>query len=290
MYRAKEPGAERLQVFSSELGERRRAERERRRDLERALERGEFELRFQPQVALRDNAVVATEVLLRWRHPTRGWIAPRDFIPAAEASGLIRPIGRWVLQESCARAAAWLEAGLPFGRVAVNLSPVQLARPQIVTEVREALAATKLPAQRLELELTEGVLVADPAACAAVMHDLAALGLRLTLDDFGKGHSSLAYLRRFPLSRLKIDRAFVAEVAVDADAAAIARAIIALGRELRMCVVGEGVETEAQRRWLVEHGCDAIQGHVVAPPMAEATWRAKLERLRDDARGAFAAG
>ncbi|WGF87149.1 EAL domain-containing protein [Marinivivus vitaminiproducens] len=267
LYRAKADPTEPVQVFRHAFDEQRRRQLKRKHDLARALDRGEFQLRYQPQIGLADGRIVGTEALLRWHHADRGWISPQVFIPEAEACGLILPIGRWVLYQACRDARAWLDAGLDFGRVAINLSPVQFGHPDIVAEVEDAMRAAGLDAAHLELEITEGMLMRDAEAAKLVLQKLDATGVTITLDDFGKGYSSLAYLRRFPLRRLKIDQAFVRDVAADPDAAAITRTIVQLGHSLRLTVLGEGVETDAQRRQLRNQGCDCIQGHLIAVPM-----------------------
>lgn len=268
LFRAKGESAEPVQVFRHAYDEQRRRKLTRRHDLARALERGEFHLRYQPQVDLIDGRIAGVEALLRWHHADRGWISPEVFIPEAEACGLILPIGLWVIEQACRDARAWEDAGLTFGRVAVNLSPMQFGASDIVGEVETALRLAGLDGRRLELEITEGVLMRETEVARDVLTRLDAIDVTIALDDFGTGYSSLAYLRGFPLHRLKIDQAFVREVASDPDAAAITRAIVQLGHSLRLSVLGEGVETTAQRHELRLQGCDSIQGHLIAAPMS----------------------
>ena len=209
-------------------------------DLRTALVEGQFELRYQPLVNLERNAICGLEALLRWRHPTRGTVAPAEFVPLAEENGLIVPIGAWVLRQACLDAAE-----LPGSiKIAVNLSAVQLRNRQLVETVLSALAASGLPAQRLELEITESVLLENSEATLQTLRTLRELGVRIALDDFGTGYSSLGYLRRFPFDKIKIDRCFVADLSASAQGpAALLRALAGLGSSLGMITTAEGVET-----------------------------------------------
>ena len=235
-----------------------------------ALGTDQLALHFQPVVDLASGATLALEALMRWRHPVRGPVSPGEFIPVAEESGLIVPLGRWALLEACAQAAALGADGPP---VSVNLSARQLAHPGIVDHVVEALDSTGLPAGRLWLELTETALFEEADSPLPVLHELKALGVVLVLDDFGTGYSSLAYLQRFPLDALKIDRAFVAEMTEDPRAAALVEAIATMARSLGLTVVPEGIETEAQREALLALGCRYGQGFLFGRPAPPSVYR-----------------
>jgi len=230
------------------------------RDLRRALAEGGLEVHFQPLVALASQRIVGAEALVRWRHPAHGMVPPAEFVPLAEAAGLIGELGAWVLRTACARAARW--AGLCL---AVNLSPEQVRQPDLVDMVTAVLAETGLPPARLELEITEGILLHDTAATLATLGRLRALGIGIALDDFGTGYSSLSYLCRFPFSKLKVDRSFVTNMANDA-AAAVVQAVVTLGRGLGMRVIAEGIETKAQLDLLRAMGCDEGQGYLLGRP------------------------
>jgi diguanylate cyclase (GGDEF)-like protein len=236
-------------------------------DLRHALDRGELELHYQPKVRAADARVLGFEALLRWRHPERGLVPPVEFIPVAEATGLIVPIGTWVLQAACAQLAAWRRAGLPAVHVAVNLSARQFRHGDLAATVRAALAESGADPASLELEVTESLLMDDTRHTVAVLHALRAAGVAISLDDFGTGYSSLGYLKRFPLDAIKLDKSFVRDAVGDAQSSAITTAIIALGHSLGLTVVAEGVETEAQRAWLCEQGCDVLQGYLFGRPV-----------------------
>ncbi len=235
-------------------------------DLHQALERGEFELFYQPLISVRDRRVCAFEALLRWHHPRRGMVRPDLFIPVAEELGLIGQIGEWVLQQACAEAATW-PADVS---VAVNLSPLQFARDTLVEQVEAALAAASLAPTRLELEITESVLLRDSAGTLAMLHRLRALGVRIALDDFGTGYSSLSYLRSFPFDKIKIDKSFIhaldGAASGTAESEAIVRAILGLGHTLGVATAAEGVETVAQLRAVALNGATEIQGYLFSPP------------------------
>ncbi|MEW5786993.1 MAG: EAL domain-containing protein [Pseudomonadota bacterium] len=235
--------------------------------LRRALEREELTLHFQPKVELAGGTLVGSEALVRWHHPSRGLVPPGEFIPVAEETGLIVPIGEWVLHQACLQAKAWLDAGLPPHPVAVNLSGHQIKRPDFVHDVAQVLARTGLPAALLELEITESVLMEQARDTLTTLRELKELGVTLAIDDFGTGYSSLAYLKRFPVDTLKIDRAFVNDADSNPDDAAIVKGIIALAHSLRLKVVAEGVETTSQRDFLARAGCDEIQGYLLSPPV-----------------------
>jgi diguanylate cyclase (GGDEF)-like protein/PAS domain S-box-containing protein len=235
--------------------------------LRQANEAAQFSLHYQPQVRLSDGALIGAEALLRWRHPTRGPISPAEFIPLAEDTGLIIPIGRWVLEQACAQAARWQgQPGKPQ-QVAVNVSARQLRQSDFIETLDYILAETGCPPQALELEVTESLLLEDAEQAISLLTRLSKRGVRVAIDDFGTGYSSLAYLKRMPVSTLKIDRSFISELSSDANVAAIARTVIVLARSLHLEVLAEGVETEEQAEWLRREGCHWAQGWHYGRPM-----------------------
>ena len=280
MYRAMRETPNGFRFFTArmdaELAERRRLEH----DLRHSLSKGELALHYQPQVDIASGRIVGLEALARWSRDD-GPVPPARFIPVAEESGLIGPIGEWVLREACRQARAWDEAGLPAVPVAVNLSALQFRRSDLAQLIGRILAESGLPPGRLELELTESAVMADPAAAEYLLTEVRAIGVRLAIDDFGTGYSSLARLKRFPVNTLKIDSSFVADCAEDPNDAAIARAIIHLGHALGLSVVSEGVETGAQFDYLRSEGCDTVQGWLFSPAVPA---EAAAEMLR---RGSF---
>jgi diguanylate cyclase len=262
MYRAKTSGRGRYQFFAPEMDVQLRGQRELEQELREALNGGELELYFQPLWDCASRTLEGFEALLRWMHPVRGPVSPAEFIPIAEESGLIVALGGWVLETACAEAASW-PGSWP---VAVNLSPVQFQFAGLADMVLETLERTGLPANRLELEVTEGVLISDPDQALATLTRLRAQGVRISLDDFGTGYSSLSYLRRFPFDKLKIDRSFIQDCDTNPDAMGIVAAIVTMGRCLHIRVVAEGVESEAQLRLLVGHQCHQAQGYLLGRP------------------------
>jgi diguanylate cyclase (GGDEF)-like protein/PAS domain S-box-containing protein len=240
-----------------------------------ALAQGRFRLHYQPQVDLVSGRVVGAEALIRWRDPELGEISPADFIPVAEESGFIVPIGDWVLRRAVKQAAAWLAAGTPMA-VSVNVSALQFQQPGFVDGVASALREAELAPQWLELELTESILIRDAPEAMLRLQALAQLGVKLAIDDFGTGYSSLAYLKRFPIGRLKIDRSFVSGLPTEESDVAIVQAIIHMGRALRLQIVAEGVESDAQRQFLQDAGCDLFQGYLFAPALDVAAFEARL--------------
>ncbi|RZL25706.1 MAG: bifunctional diguanylate cyclase/phosphodiesterase, partial [Sphingomonas sp.] len=262
LYEAKAAGRSTSREFCAEAGARIATHGQLGLDMKEAIRRGEFRLMYQPVVVAETGAVVAFEALMRWRHPVRGEISPAVFIPVAEETGLIVPLGVWALQEACREAMHWPA----HVRVAVNVSAVQLRREGLETAVLAALAASGLSPNRLKLEVTESVLMQDADAALACLHRLRGLGVLIALDDFGTGYSSLSYLRRFPFDRLKIDRAFIRDIA-DPDAAAIVRAVVSLGERLGMGIVAEGVETAEQLDLVRQEGCHEVQGFLFSRPL-----------------------
>jgi diguanylate cyclase (GGDEF)-like protein len=235
-------------------------------DLRHAIDRNELEVFYQPQARVETGEIIGAEALVRWRHPTRGMVSPAEFIPLAEETGLINPVGEWVLRTACAQMQKWAEAGMPM-RIAVNLSVKQLLQKNFADTVEAALKDTGLAPSLLELEITESTLMENAQDTLEALHRLRGLGVRLAIDDFGTGYSSLSYLKRFPVDIIKIDRSFVRDVPHDADDAAIVTGIIALAHSLRLDVVAEGVEMESQLRFLREHACDLLQGYYLSQPI-----------------------
>jgi diguanylate cyclase (GGDEF)-like protein len=268
MYRAKAQGRNRHCFYSADLNKLTEERLQLETGLKRALERGEIEVFYQPKIAFGHGRVTGVEALIRWRHPTLGLLQPDRFIAIAEETGLIVPIGYWTLRRVCERARRWHEQGLGLS-VAVNLSAVQFHQPELIAELTAILRATGLPAHLLELEITESMVMQDPEAAVAVMESVRGMGLRLSIDDFGTGHSSLGYLKRFPVNQLKVDRMFVRDLPHNIDDVAIARAVIAMAHSLRMSVVAEGVEDEHQFALLRAEGCDEFQGYYCRPPLEE---------------------
>jgi EAL domain-containing protein (putative c-di-GMP-specific phosphodiesterase class I) len=239
-----------------------RARRQLEIDLRQALADGGFEVYYQPCLSLEDDTITGCEALVRWRHPERGMISPAEFIPIAEESGLINQLGEWVLATACVEAAKWPD----HVRLAVNVSPVQFKSGTLALKVIAALAASGLPAGRLELEITEAVLIRDDDMALAILHQLRSIGVRIALDDFGTGYSSLSYLKRFPFDKIKIDRCFITDIAEPDGSAGIVRAVVDIAAEREMTTTAEGVETAEQQRILRELGCSEMQGYLFSPP------------------------
>lgn len=268
MYRAKDSGRSNFQFFTRELNTLMTERLEMEGHLRRALERHQFVLAYQPRVDLDGGRIVAAEALLRLRIPNRGSIAPHRFISVAEETGLIVPIGKWVLKTACAQNKSWQDQGLEPIVVSVNVSPRQFRQENIVQTVAEVLKETGLEARYLELELTESMVMHDAPQLVAMLDELKSLGVQISVDDFGTGYSSLSYLKRFPVDRLKVDRSFVEHIATDPDDATIVRTIIALGHNLGLKVVAEGVESEEQLRFLRSNLCDEAQGYLMGRPIS----------------------
>jgi diguanylate cyclase (GGDEF)-like protein/PAS domain S-box-containing protein len=276
MHRARAQGRNRFYFYSADIDSKTEERLHLEANLRRAAGRGELFLQYQPQLRLADATPIGMEALVRWRHPELGVVSPARFIPLAEETDLIVSIGDWVLQEACNQAKSLLDAKLPMGHVAVNLSARQFRDRRLVARIGEILDNTGLEPTRLELEITESLVMHDVESVIGKLKELKALGILLSIDDFGTGYSSLSYLRRFPIDRIKIDQSFTREVDSSPDAAAIARAVIQLGHALGLLVIAEGVENEGQLRFLRENGCDEIQGYIYARPLDAEALRALL--------------
>ena len=266
MYHAKESGGNCYQFFDDAMN----TAAERRTSIEtglrRAVDRGELLLHYQPQVDFVSGDIIGTEALIRWRHPERGLVSPADFIPLAEETNLILTLGEWVLRKGCAQAKAWQDAGYPALPVAINISGRHFWLGKIIESVDKAITAAGLDPHCLELEITERILIRATVEAIDTLKALKAKGLRITLDDFGSGYSSLGYLARFPIDAIKIDRAFVQDLGIDPNAATITTTVIGLARNLGIEVIAEGVETQEQAEFLRERGCRLMQGYLFARP------------------------
>jgi len=282
LYRAKADGRGVSRFFEPEMDAKMQARRTLEIDLRKALVEDEFELYYQPLVNLQSDAVSGFEALLRWNHPTRGLVPPSEFIPVAEEMGLIVPLGEKILRQACTEAAGWPDDI----KVAVNLSPVQFKSKTLALAVISALASSGLPPHRLELEITESVLLQDSELTLTTLHQLRALGVRIAMDDFGTGYSSLSYLRSFPFDKIKIDQSFVRDMSGKEDSIAIVRAVAGLGKNLGMATTAEGVETQEQLRYLRQEGCTEVQGYLFSRPMPARNIRHLLERVRNELRRA----
>ena len=267
MYQAKKNGRNNYEFFRQDMNIRAVERQSLEGSLSRALERHEFVLHYQPKINLEKGAITGAEALIRWLHLDRGLIPPAQFVPIAEDTGLLLPIGRWVLHEACRQARAWLDAGLRPVPVAVNISAVEFRDKGFLEGVRAILKDTRLEPRYLELELTESVLMQHAESAASVLQALKAMGVQLAVDDFGTGYSSLSYLRRFPIDTLKVDQSFVRQITADADDAIIARAVISMGKSLKLRVVAEGVETREQLAFLQGQRCDEGQGYYFSRPV-----------------------
>jgi diguanylate cyclase (GGDEF)-like protein len=280
LYRAKEEGKNNYQIYTPEMS----TEAEKRVILEnsfrRALKRKEFVVYYQPQVDIQTGKIVGMEALVRWQNPDFGLVPPMDFIPIAERTGLIIPMGEWVLQEACVQTKAWQKAGLPKLSIAVNLSARQFQQQDLVKSIGNILKDARLEPDCLELEITESYAMQNADFTISVLRDLKKMGVRVSIDDFGTGYSSLSYLKQFPIDTLKIDRSFVRDLSAVTSDAAIADAVIALAHSLKLLVVAEGVETAEQLAILRRHHCDRMQGYLFSPPVPAD----KFEQLLREAR------
>lgn len=278
MYHAKETGRNNWQFFAPQMNQLTAEKQQLGTHLRHALERNELLLHYQPLVDMASGKLVGLEALLRWQHPQQGLIPPLKFIPLAEESGLIVPIGEWVLRSACTQLKTWQEQGYELPQVAINLSVKQFRQKTLVQEIVRILDETGVEARFIELEITESIFMDSTDEMIETLRTLNAMGLKLSLDDFGTGYSSLSYLKRFPISTLKIDRSFVHNMVTDLDAASIVAGIIGLAHSLRMNVIAEGVETEAQRATLALQGCDQYQGYYFSKPLPAAEIVTKLQR------------
>ncbi|MEH2503867.1 diguanylate cyclase (GGDEF)-like protein [Bradyrhizobium sp. AZCC 1578] len=284
MYSAKSGGRGTFRMFDPQMDAIVQTRRSLERDMRNALAQGDFSLFYQPLVNLQTKKVTAFEALMRWHHPERGSVAPSEFIPVAEEMGLILPLGEWALRQACMEAVHWPDEI----NLSVNLSPLQFAKGNLVSTVMSALASSGLPANRLELEITESVLLEKSERNIGILNHLRALGVRISMDDFGTGYSSIGYLRSFPFDKIKIDQSFVRDVLVDEGSLAIVRAIAGLGVSFGITTTAEGVETEEQMRCLNQEGCIEVQGYLLSKPVPPAEVPGLLEQLK--AAGAPASG
>jgi diguanylate cyclase (GGDEF)-like protein len=282
LYGAKGDGRRTHRFFEAGMDHRARARRSLELELRQAISDGSLEIYYQPVVNIEDGKISCCEALLRWRHPERGMISPAEFIPIAEDTGLINQLGLWVLNTACAEAATWPD----HVRVAVNVSPVQFRSQSLALNVAAALAACGLPASRLELEITEAVLIRDDEAALDMLHQLRKLGVRIALDDFGTGYSSLSYLQRFPFDKIKIDRSFIRDIAGPGASSSIVQAVVNIAAASDMTTTAEGVETEQQRNLLYILGCTEMQGYLFSPAISAADVRRLLLTHRGRAMSA----
>jgi diguanylate cyclase (GGDEF)-like protein/PAS domain S-box-containing protein len=277
MYRAKQDGGNRMRRYTlglnSHVVERLEAEIQ----LKLAVQRGEFVLHYQPQIEIGSGRIVGVEALVRWQHPVHGLVPPAQFIPFAEESGIIEPIGEWVLRTACAQAAAWHENGLPAMRMAINVSARQFHDPALVSMVAQVLSEHGLAPEQLELEITESMSMRDPEESCRILAGFKALGISIAIDDFGTGYSNLAYLHQFPVSRIKLDRGFVSKLGWQSSSHAIVEAIVSMAHKLDLQVVAEGVETVEQRDQLLRYGCDVLQGYWFSRPVDAASFAGLLQ-------------
>jgi EAL domain-containing protein (putative c-di-GMP-specific phosphodiesterase class I) len=276
MYSAKERGRNRFHVFTEDLNIQAMERLTLENGLRLALERDEFFLVYQPQVDFASGKIIGLEALIRWQHPEAGLVPPDKFIAVAENSGLILPIGEWVLRTACSQAQKWRDDGLSVP-VAVNVSAIQFRQGGFCELIKRVLEETGLPPQLLELELTESLLLSSADMTFSVLQDLEEMGVKLAIDDFGTGYSSLSYLKKLRVNKLKIDRSFIRDIATDSDDAAITTAIINMAKSLKLKVIAEGVEDEAQMSFLREHQCDEFQGFYFSKPLQAGEIAQKLK-------------
>jgi diguanylate cyclase (GGDEF)-like protein len=267
MYQAKANGRQSYQFFKPSMNARAVERQSIEEGLRRALERQEFTLHYQPKVNLRTGQITGAEALLRWTNPIQGSVSPAQFIPVAEDCGLILPIREWVLREACQQAQAWLVAGLPLGTMAVNISAMEFRNENFLPGVFRVLEDTDLDPRRLEMELTESVLMKHPESTESILKTLRAKGVQVAIDDFGTGYSSLSYLRKFSIDALKIDQSFVRQITTAPDQTSLVAAIISMARSLKLRVVAEGVETQQELEFLQVHECDEAQGYYFGRPV-----------------------
>jgi EAL domain-containing protein (putative c-di-GMP-specific phosphodiesterase class I) len=278
MYQAKEEGKNDVRFYSDKANLHSLERLALETSLRRALDRKEFVLHYQAKVDLNTNAVTGMEALLRWMHPELGIVAPAQFMPLAEETGLMVPIGRWVIKAACEQSVAWQRQGLPPLCMAVNLSARQFTDEDLIRDLKRALEESGLKPELLELELTEGMVMQNIEQSTKVLAAIKGMGVRLAIDDFGVGYSSLATLKRFPFDTLKVDRSFIRDLTTDGDGRAITEAIVAMGKTLSMTVVAAGVETKEQQTSLQDLACDEMQGFYFNKPIAEAEFAEFLRK------------
>ncbi|HVF39440.1 MAG TPA: bifunctional diguanylate cyclase/phosphodiesterase, partial [Gemmatimonadaceae bacterium] len=280
MYRAKESGRNNFQFYTREMNARAMYRLTLENSLRHALERGEFRLHYQPKACLHTGDITGVEALLRWERPGHGLVPPGDFVPLLEDTGLIVPVGEWVLAEACRQVEAWRQSGREPVSIAINISARQFAARNLGDIIKRVLDQQGADPRLIELELTESLLMVNTEEAVRTLTYLKSLGLKLSIDDFGTGYSSLSYLKRFPIDALKIDRSFIDEITTDVDDATITRAVIGMAHNLGLKVVAEGVETEAQLSFLSANGCDEAQGFYFARPQPAAELAQWLGRVR----------
>jgi diguanylate cyclase (GGDEF)-like protein len=280
LHRVKEQGRNNLQFYTNEMNTRFNERLKLAHDLRQALESDQLNLHYQPQIELRSGRVVGVEALLRWQHPQLGAIPPTQFVPLAEENGLIVPIGEWVLRTACDQAKAWRDMNLSDLRMSVNLSARQFMQVNLLDQVYKILRETTSHPLHLELEITESLLMTDVKEAIKILQAFKAIGVCIAIDDFGTGYTSLSYLQRLPVDRLKIDRSFVQAIALDSDVAAIALAIITMAHSLQLKVIAEGVENKTQINFLKTNRCDEIQGYYFCPPQSSKKMTALLSDRR----------
>lgn len=266
MYHAKAQGKNKYQFYTASLNERARERLALEDELRRAIDSAQLELHYQPILSASDGAPVAVEALVRWQHPSRGMVMPNDFIAMAEESGLIRPLGTWVLREACAQLRAWQEQGMAVQRIAINVSPKQFNEGHLLQTLREVMAENQVDPACIEIELTEGALMADPRFAQQSLEEIKRLGVSVSIDDFGAGYSSLSHLKHLPIDTLKVDRSFISGLPAREDKQ-IVQAIVALGKSLNLRIVAEGIENPMQLEFVQELGCDEVQGFMLSQPL-----------------------
>ena len=279
MFHAKSSGRGRYQYYSAEMNASAVAKLALESDLRHAIARSEFLLHYQPKLDLATNRIVSVEALVRWQHPKRGLVQPGEFIELAEETGMIMELGAYVITQACLQFKQWQAMGIDLESIAVNLSPVQFRRDDLVEHIAEILDSTGVPPNRLELEITEGAVMHNEEKSIETMKRLKALGISLSMDDFGVGYSSLSHLTRFPIDRLKIDQSFISDLPQNQEKAAVVRAIVAMAHSLNLATVAEGVETAEQERFMKAVGCDQFQGYFLSRPIPAQELKALIEKF-----------
>jgi EAL domain-containing protein (putative c-di-GMP-specific phosphodiesterase class I) len=275
---SKSNGKNQYQLFNESMRSRLTARLRLEQDLKIALQEGQFEVYFQPKINIETRRITGSEALVRWKHPTNGFISPEIFVPVAEEAGMIIELGEWILRTACKETHELQQVGYEGLNVAVNISAVQFTDGNLLPMISKALKDSRLSPQFLELEITESAVMHDPEEVINSLHELSQFGMSLAIDDFGTGYSSLAYLKRFPVDTLKIDRAFITDISSDNDDVAIVEAVLGLGKHFNMKVIAEGVEDEEQLQFLKAQGCDIAQGYYISKPMDAQAYREWLDR------------